>query len=185
MISLILLLILLAPLILYSVIFLISMKNKQYSVAVFVVLLLGSCGSMYIADEPSHKIESKSTSSIHPNNSFDINDYVTSNDIKLKKHANVKNLDSNIISIIPIVTGAYRDVLGDEYTPTITSGNDSRHSRNSLHYEDKAIDLRTIRSKEINRRKALKIYKKIKYRLPDGYNIILESDHIHLSYNHD
>ena len=30
-----------------------------------------------------------------------------------------------------------------EYEPTITSANDSRHSKNSLHYSDKAYDIRT------------------------------------------
>ena len=62
----------------------------------------------------------------------------------------------------------------------ITSCLDGKHSKNSLHYNGNAIDLRTV---DMGIGKALEIVNALKAELGSHYDIVLESDHIHLEYD--
>jgi len=62
----------------------------------------------------------------------------------------------------------------------LTSGSDSRHSNTSLHYSGQAVDLRTnnIPTEPLKGT----IAREIKKKLNVDYDVVLESDHIHLEY---
>lgn len=69
----------------------------------------------------------------------------------------------------------------------ITSANDGRHMDGSLHYKDRAFDIRiwNIKSKNSQLRHALARTwaARIAERLGEDYDVILESDHIHMEYD--
>lgn len=66
------------------------------------------------------------------------------------------------------------------YDCVITSGSDGKHGPNSLHYSGKALDLRTnnLRSESVH-----PIYLKLKQALGEQFDVVLESDHIHLEWD--
>lgn len=61
----------------------------------------------------------------------------------------------------------------------ITSAKDGRHSEHSLHYQGLALDLRTwnLRGRE------MEVCAELQKALGDKYDVVLESDHIHLEYD--
>ena len=67
-------------------------------------------------------------------------------------------------------------------TVWVTSANDSKHMAKSLHYEDRAFDIR-IRNimGDISNNARLWV-KAMKIILGDDYDVILEKDHIHAEY---
>lgn len=68
----------------------------------------------------------------------------------------------------------------------ITSIDDSRHSRGSLHYKGRAFDLRTRHmAGGYTGSQAKRITAKIKSRLGKEFDVILEGNHIHLEYDPD
>ena len=99
--------------------------------------------------------------------------------MKLKSNnVNISKLDENIKNKLKLIEETIRRYEGKNYIMTITSGNDGKHMRDSLHYTDKAIDIRTIDMKYshinvINLRKAL----------GKDYDVIREYNHIHLEYD--
>ena len=58
----------------------------------------------------------------------------------------------------------------------ITSTYEGNHSEGSLHYCDEAVDIRSWQ-------KARKVRDEIKRRLGKDYDVIYESDHIHIEYD--
>lgn len=62
----------------------------------------------------------------------------------------------------------------------ITSGSDSKHGPNSLHYKGRALDLRTnsLRSEQVH-----PIYIALKEALGAQFDVVLEVDHIHLEFD--
>lgn len=55
----------------------------------------------------------------------------------------LESLEPVMDSVGLTVVNVFHNVLGDDYTPVITSGNDyPYHARNSKHYENKALDFR-------------------------------------------
>ena len=71
-------------------------------------------------------------------------------------------------------------INGVNYQMTITSGNDGVHKNNSLHYKNEAIDIRT-RDMDVNDKILTQLW--IKKWLGFDYDVILESDHIHIEYD--
>ena len=63
------------------------------------------------------------------------------------------------------------------YETVITSGNDASHSKTSLHYANQAVDLRTRHLRDSDK---TKISEDIKSRLGQDFDVVLETDHIHL-----
>lgn len=63
---------------------------------------------------------------------------------------------------------------------TVTSINDGVHSKNSLHYEGLAIDLRTRDFIGITAQKMAEL---IAARLGPDYDVVAEKDHIHVEYD--
>jgi hypothetical protein len=67
----------------------------------------------------------------------------------------------------------------------ITSGNDSKHMKNSKHYSDNALDFRSHHLDVDNCQRLMKI---IRRRLGKAYQVILENlmkpnEHIHIEYD--
>ena len=58
----------------------------------------------------------------------------------------------------------------------ITSGKDGVHSQHSLHYEGKAVDLRTWNILD-------SVIQALKTKLGPEYDVILEKDHIHVEWD--
>ena len=67
-----------------------------------------------------------------------------------------------------------------QYDCVITSGNDGKHGPNSLHYVGKALDLRT---RHLHGQAIQQIVDRLREALGDQYDVVLESDHIHLEWD--
>jgi hypothetical protein len=66
----------------------------------------------------------------------------------------------------------------------ITSANDSRHKDNSLHYKNKAFDIRVFNIKAFSYKKARAWVKRMQEELGEDYDVIFETnpDHIHAEF---
>ena len=62
----------------------------------------------------------------------------------------------------------------------VTSGRDPHHSDYSHHYKGLAIDLRT---RHLSATETIHIHEQLQMRLGDEYQVILETDHIHVEYD--
>ena len=67
-----------------------------------------------------------------------------------------------------------------QYDCVITSANDSKHGPNSLHYMGQALDLRT---RHLNEQGLQAVFHKLKEALGEQFDVVLESDHIHLEWD--
>lgn len=73
-------------------------------------------------------------------------------------------------------------------TPVITSGNDSRHKRGSLHYADRALD---FRGNNINVVQGRELQNAVRQSLGSGYDVEFEvfpnstNNHLHVEYDPD
>ena len=65
----------------------------------------------------------------------------------------------------------------------VTSANDSTHMDGSLHYKNKAFDIRIWNVTGPGRDMSRGWVEKIKLALGDAYDVVLETDHIHLEYD--
>ena len=66
---------------------------------------------------------------------------------------------------------------GTNYEVTITSGNDGMHMKNSLHYKNAAIDIRTC-----DMRMPRYTTKMLQTNLGKDFDVIYEKNHIHIEY---
>ena len=99
--------------------------------------------------------------------------------MKLKNSSvKIENLCSEIRYKLEQMEEACKLYNGKGYTMIITSGNDSLHMKGSLHYVNRAIDIRSNDMIAINHTvMTLKLY------LGNDYDIIFESDHIHIEFD--
>lgn len=101
--------------------------------------------------------------------------------MKLKLGVITDNIDPAMLTAI--VYADYLYILyGVPNGVTITSGRDGKHSSTSLHYCGRAVDLR-IRDLPYPEKTSKLIAGKLKYILGSDYDVILESDHIHIEYD--
>lgn len=96
--------------------------------------------------------------------------------LKLKKSVDPAQIKPEVNLAITVALSIWS--RQNEPNLVITSISDSKHSRTSLHYVGYAIDIRIrdLHEQPENLVEALRSF------LPDCYDIILESDHIHLEY---
>ena len=99
--------------------------------------------------------------------------------MKLKNNGvNIKDVDKKLKDFFPLIEEIILKVEGQKYCPTITSGKDGLHSKDSLHYQGLAIDLRT---RDMKNPKMVVIL--LKNTLDYELDIVLEKDHIHIEYD--
>ena len=89
----------------------------------------------------------------------------------------IEGLSPNMLSIFDDIAEAWSITNVD---PTITSGTDGIHGPNSLHPGGNAIDLRTynLTSGQISA-----VAARLANRLGADYDVVIESDHIHVEYD--
>lgn len=63
---------------------------------------------------------------------------------------------------------------------TITSARGGSHSSHSHHYKGMAVDFRTRHLTEAEKQK---IYTDVRHVLGEDYDVVLESDHLHIEYD--
>jgi hypothetical protein len=70
------------------------------------------------------------------------------------------------------------------YECVITSGNDSKHGPNSLHYQGKALDIRTrtILPQDLTGHTS-SIHAEMKIALGEQFDVVLEKDHFHIEFD--
>lgn len=99
---------------------------------------------------------------------------------KLKEKVTIGKLNNALLVQLEKIGLICKVVNGKEYVMTITSTNDGKHMNKSLHYRDRAIDIRT-RDMEPANRILTQVY--LKRWLGVNFDVILESDHIHIEHD--
>lgn len=97
--------------------------------------------------------------------------------MKTKENVTLNNLDKKLKEKLMFIEWICKTIEGEKYEITITSANDGKHMTNSLHYKNKAVDLRTRDMKN-----AKVVGWEIKQYLGKDFDVILENDHLHIEY---
>ena len=95
----------------------------------------------------------------------------------LKAGVSIAGIRPELMIGVNVFQELFHTLLSHEMT--ITSVVDGKHSHTSLHYNGSAFDIRT---RDLNDGEAEKIVKEAKKRLTRDFDILLESDHIHVEY---
>ena len=104
--------------------------------------------------------------------------------IEVKASADISNLSDKIYAIFSDIVSVWSN--SNAPTPVITSGNDSTHGANSLHYSNEAIDLR---ANNITVDLANTLVSELKAAVGPDYDILFETfanpahNHIHVEYD--
>lgn len=98
--------------------------------------------------------------------------------MRLKKGVSARGLTPQIALALMVADEVYRE---EGVECVITSLNDGKHSRTSLHYCGQGADLRTrnLPNQAAKERVQFKIAERLG---SDDYDVILESDHIHVEW---
>ena len=99
----------------------------------------------------------------------------------------LKNNNVSLVGLCPQISLAVcliAHLWGDDEDFVITSANDSNHSRTSLHWDGKAID---IRSKNLTGKRKLEVLRDVRRSLGADFDFILEgtgtpNEHFHLEW---
>ena len=97
--------------------------------------------------------------------------------MRLKPGTKLKGLQPQILFAAFVAEEVYAARGRDLW---ITSGNDGKHLPNSKHYDGQAIDIRT---KNLDQHEVAGVVEAIRVRLNDEYDIVLETDHLHIEYD--
>ena len=95
----------------------------------------------------------------------------------VKFHSGPCSVHSSMAFATMVVEGVCR---GYGVECVITSAFDGEHKPGSLHYEGKALDYRTRDIPKLSRER---FAKDVAERLPPGYDVVLESTHLHVEYD--
>lgn len=96
--------------------------------------------------------------------------------MKLKDGVNLENVSWRMFYAACVAEEIYKK-YGVECV--ITSANDGKHGDKTLHHKGLALDLRTW---NLNGR-AVQVADELRKALPDAYDVVVESDHIHMEYD--
>jgi hypothetical protein len=97
--------------------------------------------------------------------------------MKFKRGVDLNGIKSECIHAMCEVDNCYKD-FGEELV--ITSVMDGQHGKNSLHYQGYAFDCRTryfTLEEQEHVARLLRIY------LGDNFDVVLESDHMHIEFD--
>lgn len=93
--------------------------------------------------------------------------------IAIKAGVRVRGISNEILLALIIAESVFKD---SESAMTITSLTDGKHSANSLHYTGDAVDLRLPANPTL-------MVDVLRTSLGLSYDVVLESDHIHIEYD--
>ena len=96
--------------------------------------------------------------------------------MEIKRGVRARGMSPEILLAIVIAEGIWES-LGSELV--ITSLTDGRHGVGSYHHTGDAVDLRLPRSR------APEAANKLSHKLGEGYDVVLEGNHIHVEYDPD
>jgi hypothetical protein len=97
---------------------------------------------------------------------------------KTKAGVNISKLKPVISDKLNEISRICKQVNGENYIMTITSGNDGKHMIGSKHYTNEAIDIR-IRDMKF----PTITHVRIKKALGPNYDVIKKKTHIHIEYD--
>jgi hypothetical protein len=98
--------------------------------------------------------------------------------VKVKKGVVFKAFRFEMIELIDFLRRLSIEIGKDLW---ITSANDSKHRKNSYHYEDLALDIRT---RNLTKEETETVVRALKYSLGMiYYDTVLEKDHIHIEFD--
>ena len=96
--------------------------------------------------------------------------------LSLKTGVRVLGIRPELLLAVIVAERAYAEAAAD---CVITACVDSKHSRGSLHYSGAAVDLRT---NNLHPGEADKIIARLRACLGADFDVLLESDHIHIEF---
>lgn len=96
--------------------------------------------------------------------------------MKIKKGAKIAGIRPEIVLAAMIADKIYSKYVDDS---VLTEGTGGKHGRASLHYVGQAIDLRTSFF-ELDAAKLVVV--ELKESLGDDFDVVLETDHIHIEF---
>lgn len=96
--------------------------------------------------------------------------------MRLKEGVKILGMSTELLLGLNVADQVYREY---KIELVITSVVDGRHSKTSLHYSGNGADLRTRNFPEEDHER---IRAEIKDRLGEDFDVILESDHIHMEF---
>lgn len=139
---------------------------------------------LYIPMESSSSFVS-SSSVVSNQVSFTINDVhrLLLLRTKQKKGVYLEKIPPSLDTLALDIVAVFHEVMGDDYTPVITSANDyPYHARFSKHYYNKAIDFRT---NNMNSNQKKELYEKAQKKINKRGRVFLEfmgkpNEHLHL-----
>jgi acyl CoA:acetate/3-ketoacid CoA transferase beta subunit len=99
--------------------------------------------------------------------------------MKIKNGVTMNKLSSQIVLALITASGIYQ-ANGQELV--ITSITDAVHKKESLHYTGNAVDLRT---NVFSSATAKKVSQQLAAALGNNFDVVLESDHIHVEFDPD
>jgi len=97
--------------------------------------------------------------------------------MRLKEGVKIQGVRSELILGLMVADEVYKNA---GYELTITSLMDGTHSATSLHYSGCAVDLRTRNISSDEQKKLIVV--QMKQKLGIDFDVILESNHIHMEY---
>jgi len=98
--------------------------------------------------------------------------------MRIKKGVRLRGLTPHMAVAVQIVGQVYMD---NKIEPVITSVSDGNHSNGSLHHCGEAVDFET---KSVSSPIVMdRIFRGIKANLGDEFDVVLESDHLHVEYD--
>ena len=89
------------------------------------------------------------------------------------------NMHPKIIWALEEIDKIHKEMAASELC-TVTAARDSDHMKGSLHYEGRAVDIRT---RTIYGGDKQYFKDKVKAALGEGFDVVLESDHLHVEWD--
>ena len=99
--------------------------------------------------------------------------------MKCKQGVKLFGCSPQILATMPIADAIWKELGAEEAVVTSGSEQTAKHSRASIHYSGNALDYRIRNLVESHRKRAAD---KLRDSLTDEYDVVLESDHIHVEF---
>ena len=103
--------------------------------------------------------------------------------MKLKEGVDISNLHPKMELVLKVLDALFQLWFNQEMV--VTAGRDGKHMEGSLHYEGRAVDIRT---KTLTNRDKMRVLAGVLWVLPVEFEYVLESvnkpqEHLHIEYD--